>query len=155
MGAGRLCQLCLQIDSCGRDLGKVQRSAGVEGWERLEICCVSTSKRRNPVDLRSEEGFMGAFFLLEISPWPMALTVSLSERHGFFAIGETQRGGGGKSWAGGISFEGESNQERSAVFGEPTPTVFGDQRAGSGAVQLAVGASGTCAMALQDFPGQQ
>lgn len=97
---------------------------------------------------------MGAFFLLEISPWPMALTVSLSERHGFFAIGETQRGGGGKSWAGGISFEGESNQERSAPC-PTTPAVFGDQRAGSGAVQLAVGAPGTCAMALQGFPGQQ
>lgn len=31
MGAGRLGQLCLQIDSCGRDLGEVQRSAGGGG----------------------------------------------------------------------------------------------------------------------------
>lgn len=84
----------------------------------------------------------------------MALTVSLSERQGFFAIGETQRGGGGKSWAEGIAFEDESNQERSAPC-PTTPTAFGDQRVGSGAVQLAVGASGTCVIALQDFSGQQ
>lgn len=70
MGAGGLCQLCLQIDSCGKDLGKVQRSAGVEDWEQLEICCVSTSKRRHPVDFQSEIGFIGVFLLLEILPWP-------------------------------------------------------------------------------------
>lgn len=65
-------------------------------WERLEICCVGASKRRNPVDFQSEEGFMGAFFLLELSPRPMALTVSLSEQQGLFAVGEIRRGGGGK-----------------------------------------------------------
>lgn len=32
MGAGRLCQLCLQIDSRGRDLGRVQRSSGGGRW---------------------------------------------------------------------------------------------------------------------------
>lgn len=98
MGAGRLCQLCLQIDSCGKDLGKVQRSAGVEDWEQLEICYVSTSKRRHPVDLQSEKFFMGAFFLLEILPWPVALMVSLLERQGSYAIGEIQRGGSSKGW---------------------------------------------------------
>lgn len=98
MGAGELCQLCLQIDSCGRDLGEVQRSMGVGDWERLEISCVSASKRRNPVDFQSEKRFMGAFFLLEVSPRPMALMVSLSEQQGLFAMGEMQSGGGGKCW---------------------------------------------------------
>lgn len=51
-------------------------------------CYVSTSKRRHPVDLQSEKFFMGAFFLLEILPWPVALMVSLLERQGSYAIGE-------------------------------------------------------------------
>lgn len=82
----------------GEIRGKFRGALGVGDWERLKICRVSASKRRNPVDFQSEKGFMGAFFLLEIYPWPMALMVSLSERQGFFAIREIQRGGGGKCW---------------------------------------------------------
>lgn len=48
----------------GEIWGKFRGALGVGDWERLEICCVSAAKRRNPVDFQSEKGFMGAFCLL-------------------------------------------------------------------------------------------
>lgn len=91
MGAGRLCQLCLQIDSRGRDLGRVQRSSGVGDGEQLYICCVSSSKRRNPVAFQSKKGFMDAFLLLEIQPWPIALRIAVSTT-GFVCRWGNQKG---------------------------------------------------------------
>lgn len=85
---GGFASFAFRLIHVGEIWGRFRGALGVEDWERLEICCVSTSKRRKPVDFQSEKGFMGAFFLLEIPPWPMALVVSLSERQGLFAIGE-------------------------------------------------------------------
>ena len=98
MGAGGLASFAFRLIHVGEIWGRFRGALGVEDWERLEVCCVSTSERRNPVDFQSEKGFMDAFFLLEISPWPMALMVLLSERQGLFAIREIRRGGGSKCW---------------------------------------------------------
>lgn len=82
----------------GETWGKFRGALGVGDWEWLEIRCVGAFERRNPLDFQREKGFMAAFFLLEISPWAMALTVSQSEQQGWFAIRKIQRGGGGKCW---------------------------------------------------------
>lgn len=127
----------------------------MEDWERLAICCVSTSKRRNPVNFQSKKGFMGAFFLLEISPWPMALMVSQSERQGWFATGgiegvEAVNAGGG--WAEGISVSNQGGSTPSSTV----PTDFGDQHMGSRG--HATGSRAfwhLCCWFLRVFPGQQ
>lgn len=73
-------QLCLQIDACGRDLGRVQRSAGGGRLGAAVDCCVSTSEWRNPADFQGKKGLTGVFFFffLEIQPWLMAPRITVS-----------------------------------------------------------------------------
>lgn len=81
-GCGRAlpAQLCLQIEACGRDLGRVQRSAGGGRLGAAVDCCVSTSERRNPADFQGKKRLTGAFFFsfLEIQPWPVAPRITVS-----------------------------------------------------------------------------
>lgn len=81
-GCGRAlpAQLCLQIEACGRDLGRVQRSAGGGRLGAAVDCCVSTSERRNPADFQGKKRLTGAFFFsfLEIQPWPVAPSITVS-----------------------------------------------------------------------------
>lgn len=55
-------RFCLQIDACGRDLGRVQRSAGGGRLGVAVDCCVSSSERRNPADFQGKKRLTGVLF---------------------------------------------------------------------------------------------